>query len=154
MPKRIDEKKTRKALRRLARARKAAEASDDDTRKLSEWEDEFLGSVEERLDEFGSAFNDPEKGGQDEALSIRQAVKLREIEKKTKGKTRKPMSRGNGFKRKTPASNSRSRDIHDDLEPDMDTDTSSSEASPAPSEAPQRPSGFSPRVIEGGKSRP
>lgn len=118
MVRKIDEKKTRRALRRLERARKAAEGADMPDRELSEWEGEFLGSLEERLEKYGSAFNDLTKGDGEEALSSRQALKLREIEKKAKGKARKPMSRGSGFKRKTPQPASRSRDIHDDVEPD------------------------------------
>lgn len=118
MARKIDEKKTRKALSRLKRARRAAEEAGTPDTELSEWEGEFLGSLEERLETFGSAFSDPEKGSAEEALSVRQAYKLREIEKKAKGKARKPMSRGQGFRKKTPQRTSRSRDIHDDLEPE------------------------------------
>ena len=118
MVRKIDEKKTRRALRRLSRARKAAETSDTPDRELSEWEGEFLGSLEARLETYGSAFNDPDKGNTEEALSARQTVKLREIEKKAKGKARKPMSRGQGFKRKTPARPARGRDIYEDIEPE------------------------------------
>ena len=118
MVRKIDEKKTKRALRRLSRARKAAETSDTPDRELSEWEGEFLGSLEERLETYGSAFNDPDKGNTEEALSARQTVKLREIEKKAKGKARKPMSRGQGFRRKTPERSSRGRDIYDDIEAD------------------------------------
>lgn len=148
MARSVDDKKTRRALRRLARAKRAAEDADSPDSKLSEWEGEFLDSVGERLEEFGSAFNDPDKGSPDEALSARQAVKLREIEKKAKGKGRKPMSRGNGFKRKTPQRASRSRDIHDDV---PETPENTPEHTPD-TEPPQRPSGFVPTVIEGGKS--
>jgi hypothetical protein len=118
MARKIDEKKTRKALNRLKRARQTAEEAGTPDTELSEWEGEFLGSLEERLETFGSAFSDPEKGSTEEALSVRQAYKLREIEKKAKGKARKPMSRGQGFRKKTPQRTSRSRDIHDDLEPE------------------------------------
>lgn len=148
MPREIDDKKTRKALRRLARAKRAAQQADGDDTRLSEWEDEFLGSLEERLEKFGSAFNDPDKGSLDDALSGRQSVKLREIEKKAKGKGRKPMSRGSGFKRKAPTRSSRNRDINEDL-------TDEDVAAPAPdlkSEASPPPvAGFKPIVIEGGK---
>ncbi|MEC9250572.1 MAG: hypothetical protein VX501_07975 [Pseudomonadota bacterium] len=148
MPREIDDKKTRKALRRLARAKRAAQQADGDDTRLSEWEDEFLGSLEERLEKFGSAFNDPDKGSLDDALSGRQSVKLREIEKKAKGKGRKPMSRGSGFKRKAATRSSRNRDINEDL-------TDEDVAAPAPdlkSEASPPPvAGFKPIVIEGGK---
>ena len=97
MAREVDPKKTRKALRRLQRARKKIEDSGK-TDELSEWEDEFLGSVEDRLETYGSAFNDPDKGHLEDALSGLQTAKLREIEKKAAGKTRKPMSRGKGFR--------------------------------------------------------
>lgn len=155
MPREIDEKKTRKALRRLARAKKAAETAGEDGEKLSEWEDEFLGSLEERLDEFGSAFNDPDKGNLDEALSARQSLKLREIEKKAKGKSR-GMSRGKGFKRKQPHYKSRSRDINEDVIEAVETPSDMpseppANNDPAPPRTPKKPAGFKPIIIEGGK---
>lgn len=138
MSRKIDEKKTRRALRRLDRARKAAQEAETPDRELSEWEGEFLGSLEERLETYGSAFNDPDKGNTEEALSARQALKLREIEKKAKGKARKPMARGNGFRRKTAPFSPRSRDIHDDLEPDSsDTRATPGDIEPGPVETPE-----------------
>jgi len=91
------EKAKRAALSALKRARRAAEAAGV---PLSEWEGEFLGSVEERVDKFGRAFGDPEKGAAGAALSTLQGVKLKEIVAKARGKDRKPMNRGAGFKRK------------------------------------------------------
>jgi hypothetical protein len=150
----VDEKKTRKALRKIARAKRAAEQSSSEDTQLSEWEDEFIESVEQRLEKFGSAFGDPEKGNLDEPLSGRQALKLREINKKTSGKARKPMSRGKGFgksnssfKAKTKASKSRSRDIYDDV----DTPPGDS-AQPQDNQASSTKMGFTPRIIDGGKS--
>lgn len=75
----------RAALKALIRARKAAEASGVE---LSDWEGEFLGSVEGRVTTYGRAFGDPEKGGAGEALSTLQGVKLKEIIAKAKGKPR------------------------------------------------------------------
>jgi hypothetical protein len=72
----------RAALNALKRARRQADRAGV---KLSEWEGEFLGSVEERLKTFGRAFGDPEKGGAGEALSVMQHVKLKEIAVKAKG---------------------------------------------------------------------
>ena len=43
--------------------------------ELSDWEGEFLGSVEDRLKTYGRAFGDPEKGGAGQALSVMQHVK-------------------------------------------------------------------------------
>ena len=72
----------RAALNALKRARRQAERAGV---KLSDWEGEFLGSVEDRLKTFGRAFGDPEKGAPGEALSARQRVKLKEIAGKAKG---------------------------------------------------------------------
>jgi hypothetical protein len=71
----------RAALNALKRARRQAERAGVE---LSEWEGEFLGSVEGRLKTYGRAFGDPEKGGSGEALSVRQHVKLKEISAKAK----------------------------------------------------------------------
>ena len=73
----------RAALRALRRTRKAAETS---TVKLSDWEGEFLGSVESRVERYGRAFRDPEKGGPGAALSMLQTLKLKEITGKAKGR--------------------------------------------------------------------
>ena len=84
----------RAALNALKRARRLAERAGV---KLSDWEGEFLGSVEDRVKTFGRAFGDPEKGAPGEALSALQAVKLKEIAAKAKGETkqarRKPLRR-------------------------------------------------------------
>ena len=75
----------RAALRALKKARKSAEASKV---KLSDWEGEFLVSVEGRVERYGKAFRDPEKGGPGSALSMLQALKVKEIAAKVKGKKR------------------------------------------------------------------
>jgi len=117
-----------------------------DQNALSEWEDEFITSVGDRLETFGSAFNDPDKGKLDEALSGLQAAKLREIEKKAAGKNHKPMNRGKGFKHssfksKAKTSGPRVRDIHDDME----------DAPPEETPTPPRPTGPPKlRVVTGG----
>ncbi len=77
------ERAKRAALNALRRARRAAERGGV---KLSDWEGEFLGSVEGRVEKYGRAFGDPEKGAPGTSLSIRQAVKLKEITGKAKGK--------------------------------------------------------------------
>ena len=87
----------RAALNALKKARRAADRAGV---KLSEWEGEFLGSVEGRLKTYGRAFGDPEKGAPGASLSMLQTVKLKEISSKAKGKDdRKPWGRG-GFARK------------------------------------------------------
>ena len=94
MPREIDERKKRKALRKLRRAALLAEQGLGPP--LSDWETQFLEEVEARIETFGSAFGDPEKGGSDEPLSALQAFKLREIDKKARGKGK------SGFKQRKP----------------------------------------------------
>ncbi|MGB3626032.1 MAG: hypothetical protein WA989_09390 [Henriciella sp.] len=114
MPREIDEKKKRKALRKL---RKAADlAARGEGPPLSDWEKEFLEEVEERIETFGSAFADPEKGNLEEPMSALQTRKLKEIDKKARGKgssfkTRKPL----GSKKK-PAYTPRVRQLDEDIE--------------------------------------
>jgi hypothetical protein len=79
-------KAKRAALKALRKARLAAEKSGV---KLSDWEGEFLGSVEGRLEAYGRAFGDPEKGPLASSLSIRQTVKVKEIATKAKGGKRR-----------------------------------------------------------------
>ena len=75
----------RAALNALRRARRAADRAGV---KLSDWEGEFLGSVEERVKSYGRAFADPEKGAPGQALSAMQNRKLKEISDKAQGKTK------------------------------------------------------------------
>jgi hypothetical protein len=95
----------RAALNALKKARRAADRAGV---KLSEWEDEFLGSVAERVKSFGRAFADPEKGDPRAPLSALQAVKLKEISAKAKAKAkdaRGAKSAGKtrrGFQKKSP----------------------------------------------------
>ena len=72
----------RQALNALKRARREAEKAGV---TLSEWEGEFLGSVSERVQTYGRAFGDPDKGAAGQALSSLQARKLKEIAAKAKG---------------------------------------------------------------------
>ena len=98
---------------RLIRKLKAAEA------EVSGWEGEFLDSVETRLDTYGRAFADPEKGDRDHALSALQQRKLKEIRAKVSGEgaeptTGKPAAR-TGFIRRKPFGAPR-RPVKDDGE--------------------------------------
>jgi hypothetical protein len=107
----ISKGKLRKTLRRIERARADADAAAEDAR-LSEWESEYLGSVEERLAAYGSAFRDPTLGRPGEPLSRRQKRKLDEIDAKLKGETparpglrrreASPKPPGQGLARRTP----------------------------------------------------
>jgi len=87
----------RAALNALKRAKRQAERAGV---KLSDWEGEFLGSVSERLKQFGRAFGDPEKGAPGEALSAMQHIKLKEISAKAKGEKKVLKRRGFGRKPK------------------------------------------------------
>ncbi len=71
----------RAALNALRRARRRVDKAGVE---LSEWEDGFLGSVAERVETYGRAFGDPDKGAPGQALSALQARKLREIAAKAK----------------------------------------------------------------------
>lgn len=128
MPREIDERKKRKALRKL---RKAADlAARGEGPELSDWEKEFLEEVEERIETYGSAFADPEKGNLEEPMSALQTRKLKEIDKKARGKgggfkTRKPL----GSKKK-PAYTPRVRQLDEDVE---------AEAPPPPPPKRQKP---------------
>jgi hypothetical protein len=95
LPSREERKKQAKraALRALKKARRQADTAGA---KLSDWEDEFLVSVEARVEKYGRAFGDPEKGGMDSSLSLRQAVKVKEIAAKAKPKG---LTRRAGFRR-------------------------------------------------------
>jgi|SRR5579871_233074 len=73
----------RAALRALRRARDSAIANGTE---LSGWENDFLGSVEERIETYGRAFGDPAKGMPGASLSNRQSGKLLEIAAKARAK--------------------------------------------------------------------
>lgn len=159
MPRDIDERKKRKALRKIRKAAMLAEQGLGPP--LSDWEKQFLEEVEERIETYGSAFHDSDKGAPDEALSALQHVKLREIDKKARGKAKSGFGSKGGFKRKSAP---RVRQLDEDLEETPPV--------PAPSKpklvravdmtpkdaAPEKPSGRSkPRptftVIEGGADK-
>lgn len=121
MAREVDERKKRKALRKLRRA--ADLAARGEGPPLSDWEKEFLEEVGQRIEEFGSAFADPGKGNLEDPMSALQTQKLREIDKKARGKgsamkTRKPLG-----SRKKPGWMPRVRNIDEDVE---------EEASPPP----------------------
>jgi hypothetical protein len=84
------ERAKRAALKALRKARAAAETAGV---ALSDWEGEFLQSVGGRVERYGRAFRDPEKGAPSASLSMLQGAKLKEITAKAKGKTRKSFGR-------------------------------------------------------------
>ena len=92
----------RAALNALKRTKRKADKAGV---ALSEWEGEFLGSVEDRVRTYGRAFADPDKGAPGSVFSALQARKLKEIAAKASGDDRKPWERAprKGFGRKKPA---------------------------------------------------
>ena len=167
MAREVDEKATRKALARIRRAKAAVEraiAQSDDPHaanaaqtELTDWEAEFMASVEDRLGKFGSAFADPRLGSDGDALSRLQLAKLKEIEKKAKGKSSgfkrgsSFKSKGSGFKRKGSPRRSNTRDINDDL-PEETSKASPNPSQPSKSETPPlREARPKFRVIRGGR---
>jgi hypothetical protein len=101
---------TRQALRRIRRLKKASgRLSDADRKALSEWESEFLDSVETRLDTYGSAFADPNLGDEEEALSIRQEGKLREVGRKVRRIRRRKDEGGQESAKAAPKSRAKPR---------------------------------------------
>ena len=138
MPRDIDERKKRKALRKLRKAAELAEAGRGPP--LSDWEREFLEEVEKRIETYGSAFADPTKGDREEPLSALQQVKLKEIDKKARGKAKTHMGRG-GFSRKT----TRPAPVAEETPEPADEPQASND--PPPRTAPKL------RVIDGGKTK-
>lgn len=94
----------RSALNALRRAKRLAERTGV---KLSDWEGEFLGSVEGRVGAYGRAFADPDKGAPGQALSTLQTVKLKEIADKARGKTKGKAKPRPGLRRNKPMGPSR-----------------------------------------------
>ena len=104
MAREVDPKRTRKALRivrKLAAKAAASETIDPETGELkpgtgevdySQWENEFLTEVDKRLEKYGSAFHNLSKGRSEDALSMLQTVKLKEIAAKARGKKRKGLT--------------------------------------------------------------
>lgn len=162
MPRDIDERKKHKALRRIRKAAMLAEQGLGPP--LSDWETQFLEEVEQRIETYGSAFHDPQKGAADEALSALQHVKLREIDKKARGKAKSGFGSKGGFKRKSAP---RVRQIDEDMDSTPPSPTPPSRAKPelvrardepvadpAPQKHPSRPKRRPQfKVIEGGADK-
>ena len=70
-------------IRALEKARREAAEQGVD---LSEWENEFIEGVSERVKTYGRAFADPDKGALNGTLSMRQGQKLKEIRKKVQAR--------------------------------------------------------------------
>ena len=120
--KKTRERAARNAKRKLERLRKTLSENGD----LSDWEDEFSESVSERLDKYGSAFHDREKGRSGDALSFAQRRVMNALNKKAKDKKRKIgqqktssfSKRRGGFKQKNPKFKPRIRQLDEEFEAD------------------------------------
>jgi hypothetical protein len=77
-------RRARNAQRKLKKARTELEALGE----ITDWEDEFIASVDERLEKFDSAFADPSLGGFGEALSNKQKQVLAQMRRKIKDKSK------------------------------------------------------------------
>jgi hypothetical protein len=94
MPRRTDPALTKRAINLIARVKRDGKnAPKESDKSLSEWEGEFLESLEERLEKFGSAFADPDKGAMNAPLSLLQGLKLMQIKRKTSAKAKPLISK-------------------------------------------------------------
>ena len=86
------ERSARNAQRKLERLRRSL----GEAGELSDWEDEFSESVTERLDKYGSAFHDLQKGRPGDALSFAQKRVVAALNKKAKDqrKAKRAAARG------------------------------------------------------------
>jgi hypothetical protein len=80
------ERSARNAQRKLERLHRTLK----DKGEISDFEDEFAESVAERLDKFGSAFQDREKGRPGDALSFAQKRVVAAMNRKVKDLKNKP----------------------------------------------------------------
>lgn len=111
-------RKARAAQRKL----KKAKAELEKLGEISDWEEEFVDSVDERIDKYGSAFQDREKGGFSEALSHRQKQVLAQMRRKARDKGKQSPDSGKSTKLKPRSSfknksgfKPRVRHIEDDI---------------------------------------
>ncbi len=137
-----DEKARMRRARSAQRQLKKAKQQLEDLGEITDWEDEFITSVDERLDKYDAAFADRSKGGASDALSIRQKQVLAQMRRKIKDKGKqapddtKKKQWGSSFKSKNSFS-PRVRNIEDDMFDD--------EPTPPPKGKPSL------RIIKGGK---
>ena len=78
--KKTRERSARNAQRKIARLK----AKLTEIGEITEFEEEFAGSVAERLDKYGAAFADPSKGRPGDALSMSQKRVVAAMNKKAK----------------------------------------------------------------------
>lgn len=112
------ERSARNARRKLERLHKTL----SDQGEITDFEDEFGESVVERLDKYGSAFQDREKGRPGDALSFAQKRVMAAMNKKVKDLKKPAGERADvyaprsSFKsKKTPNFRPRVRNLEDDM---------------------------------------
>jgi len=143
-------RRARSAQRKLKKARTELEALGE----ITDWEDEFIASVDERLEKYDSAFADPSLGGFAQALSTRQQQVLAQMRRKIKDKNKqakegdpgKPQWGKSSFKNKQDFK-PRVRNIEDDICEDPEPSEPKRESFPKPTK-PKKP--FL-KIIDGGK---
>ena len=81
-------RRARNAQRKLKKARTELE----DLGEITDWEDKFIASVDERLEKYDSAFADPSLGGFAQALSNKQQQVLAQMRRKIKDKSKQAPS--------------------------------------------------------------
>lgn len=86
--KKSNDNMTMRARKYVARVRKISSQKKVD---LTPWEDEFLTSIDERLEKYGRAFADPDKGAMNAPLSLLQGLKIKQIKNKGKTLEKKPL---------------------------------------------------------------
>lgn len=153
-------RRARNAQRKLKKARTELE----DLGEITDWEDEFIASVDERLEKFDSAFADPSLGGFAEALSNKQKQVLAQMRRKIKDKSKQaPQGRSgddpakpqwkSSFKNKSNYK-PRVRNIEDDMfEPEPEPEPKLEpkfKQDPKPKTPPPKQKPFL-KIIDGGK---
>ncbi len=136
------ERSARNAQRKLERLQRTLKEQGE----ISEFEDEFAESVSERLDRFGSAFQDREKGRPGDALSFAQKRVVAGMNRKAKDLKKRPVPENDddklerpryersqprsSFKSKRPKFTPRVRQLDEDFAPE--TETRSEDGRPEP----------------------
>ena len=136
----------RNAQRKIERLRRELSEAGE----ITEYEEEFAGSVTERLDKFGAAFANPELGRPGDALSGSQKRVVALMKKKAKEAKRVAKAAS-----ETPAGEETDEAFSpvSARRPFEPTLASEQETAPAPAPtpadtAPPRPRGFTPRVVK------
>lgn len=91
------ERSARNAQRKLERLHRTLKQKGE----ITDFEDEFAESVTERLDQFGSAFHDLEKGRPGDALSFAQKRVVASMNRKVKELKKRPVSDGKAIESDT-----------------------------------------------------